>query len=53
MVGKIECVDPEVYCLEYNKKCPNNCGGYGYCSNGVCECKIGKTGVDCTKDGSD
>lgn len=29
--------------------CPSNCNGNGMClSNGICECKAGYTGIDCS-----
>jgi hypothetical protein len=47
--GKIDCPDPLTFCQTAGKKfCPRNCMGRGTCLNGVCTCKTGFKGVDCS-----
>ncbi|XP_061370658.1 uncharacterized protein LOC133313319 isoform X2 [Gastrolobium bilobum] len=51
-----DCVDGRCHCFlgfhghDCSKRsCPSNCTGNGIClSNGICECKTGYTGIDCS-----
>ena len=36
------------YCEE-EKKCPKACNGHGQCFGGVCTCRYGYSGIDCSK----
>ena len=36
------------YGMAAEAACPNNCNGWGDCSDGVCQCYAGKAGPDCS-----
>jgi hypothetical protein len=46
--GTITCPDPVAFCRDYYPSCPNSCTSKGYCVRGVCECRAGFKGADCS-----
>ncbi len=36
------------FCKDFYRECPNSCTSKGYCVKGVCECRAGFGGADCS-----
>ncbi len=49
MVGTITCPNIKRFCKNQRLLCPNFCSNNGFCTNGICNCKAGMAGKDCSK----
>ncbi|KRX05397.1 Insulin-like growth factor binding protein, N-terminal [Pseudocohnilembus persalinus] len=48
--GELACPDPVTFCKQKRNFCKNYCSSKGYCSDGICVCKQGFGGLDCSVD---
>jgi len=48
MSGTIFCPDIDRFCNSGRKLCPNWCSSKGYCTDGICNCRSGSAGLDCS-----
>lgn len=48
MYGSITCPNIKRFCKNQRLLCPNWCSNNGFCTNGVCNCKEGYAGTDCS-----
>ncbi len=46
--GSLICPDYIKFCSNSRKLCPNWCNQNGFCTRGVCNCKLGFSGADCS-----